>query len=114
MFFMPQALWQEYPVFPPDNYQQWSDACEALADLRGLLSFHLEIIVWDMYGNGSIELMDEDSLVSILAPLNRITAPRFEVEMNFAIPETVQRRIGTTSFTIVVRQRPWDHGLSPL
>ncbi|KAF2653294.1 hypothetical protein K491DRAFT_718128 [Lophiostoma macrostomum CBS 122681] len=81
---------------------QWSKGCEALEDLHSLLSLRLEIFVC------GFDIVEEDVLVYMLAPLTRITAPMFEVEMNVPIPLSVQDRLGRLPFTLEVLERPLD------
>ena len=114
MFLAPKRYWPAHEMFPPDNYKQWSEGCQAQEDLRGLHSLRLEIIVWDTHDQKDAAAVEDDSLVSILEPLNRVTAPLFEVEMNLAIPKTVQKRLGTLAFMVVVKQRPYNTIVFPI
>ncbi|KAF2463883.1 uncharacterized protein BDR25DRAFT_272402 [Lindgomyces ingoldianus] len=114
IFLTPQRYWPEHERFPPDNYCQWSTSCETLQNLRGLRSLHVEIIVWDTHEREDSTAVEDDALVSILEPLNHVSAPLFEIEVNIAIPETVLERLGKRTFTLVVKSRPYDRILFPL
>jgi hypothetical protein len=57
--------------------------------------------------------VDGDSLVAVLEPLNRVTAPRFELEINLAVNKRVRERLGDMAFIIVVKSRPYNTVLFP-
>jgi hypothetical protein len=100
--------------FPLDNFREWPIACRNLKDVEALRSLHIQISVWDTEkcdGSGSI---DDDSLTSILAPLNRITILAFEFEMNIPISDGVLPNLGHLTFVPVVKQRPFNHMLTPI
>ncbi|KAF1962962.1 hypothetical protein CC80DRAFT_461435 [Byssothecium circinans] len=115
IFLTPQRYWPEHKRwFPPDNYCQWPTSCATLQNLRGLRSLHVEIIVWDTFEREDATAVEEDALISILEPLNHVSAPVFDIEMNMAMPETVLERLGKLTFTLVVKSRPYDRVLFPL
>jgi hypothetical protein len=109
IFLSPKDGWPNPQIFPPDNYTLWSDGCKSLQDLSGLHSLRFNIIVWDFLHSNRKDhtLVNHDSLLSILEPLQGIKAPLYEVEMNLPIPEAVQTVLGETSFTLVVKERPY-------
>jgi hypothetical protein len=82
--------------------------------MRGLRSLYLDIIVWHTIDQKDASAVDDESLVEILRPLQELDAPEFVVEMNFGIPEKVERVIGERRFGLVVRERPFDRVLSPV
>lgn len=107
IFVIPERYKPIKEFFPPDSSQRWSEACLALKDLQGIQSLRLDIIV--RYKFDYQAELEDDTLVSILGPLNRVKAPLFEVELNSSIPVTALERLGKLSFTVVVRQRGYDN-----
>ncbi|KAH4227128.1 hypothetical protein HBI06_105060 [Parastagonospora nodorum] len=114
MFLTPQRYWPNHDAFPPDNYREWSTSCALLQSLHGLRSLQVEIIVWDTFERNDPAAIEDDALTFILEPLNNISAPLFEVEMNMALPKSVLERLGKLSYTLVVRHRPYDDVLYAL
>lgn len=100
-------------MFPPDNYREWTASCAILKEMHGLRSLHVDIIVWDTHKREDPTIADDDALISFLQPLNRISAPFFEVEMNMTLPEVVLESLGKLKFTLVVKRRPYERRLFP-
>lgn len=82
--------------------------------MRGLHSLRIEMIVWDHAHVQDTAVVDTESLSFILEPLNKISVPFFEVEMNWPIPNVMLTKLGQLAFTLVVRQRPFDYQLTIL
>jgi hypothetical protein len=57
--------------------------------------------------------VDDDSLMAVLEPLNRVTAPRFELEINLAVNKRMRERLGDMAFIIVVKSKPYNTVLFP-
>jgi hypothetical protein len=106
MFLGKTEYWDSGIWVPPDDSMQWSEACQAFEDLHGLRSLRMEIFIQTP--------VKEDSFVHILAPLNRITASLFEIEMKMTIPPSVQEILGPFNFTTEAKQRPRRIGLEEL
>jgi hypothetical protein len=114
MFLTPQRHMPAHGHFPPDNFRDWPIACQILKEMQSLRSLHVQLIMWDIEkcdGSGSI---DDDSLTSILTPLNQITVPAFKVEMNISISNGVLASLGHLTFVPVVKERPFNHMLTPI
>jgi hypothetical protein len=105
LFLAPKDYMPAHKHFPPENFSQWPDTCRTLNKMQGLRSLRIEIIVWDFYRKGSA-FVDNMSLGHVLEPLNQITVPFFEVEMNLPIPDVVLERLGQLAFIFVERERP--------
>jgi hypothetical protein len=90
-----------------------AEGCRALEGLRGLRSLCVEMVIGDVAHRQDATMVDDDSLVAILEPLNRVAAPLFKVEINLAVNEMVRERLGEMAFTIVVKSRPYDTILFP-
>jgi hypothetical protein len=108
LFLTPKEVMPAHQHFPPDNFTQWPASCHTLKNMRGLRSLQIEIIVWDFHRKGSA-FVDEESLELIFEPLNCISVPYFEVEMNMQMPDSLLAKLGQITFNLVVRQRPFDH-----
>jgi hypothetical protein len=113
MFLTPRQYWPAGTNFPPDNYEHWAEGCRALKRLRGLRSLCVEMIVGDMHHRQDATTVDDDSLVAVLEPPNRVTAPWFELEINLAVNKRVRERLGDMAFIIVVKSRPYNTVLFP-
>jgi hypothetical protein len=114
MFLTPGRHMPAHKHFPPDNFTQWPITCQTLNEMQGLRSLRIEMIVRDIeYRNGSGSV-DDDSLVYILEPLNRISVPIFEVGMNMPIPDGVLAKLGKLTFIPIVRQRSFNNRLTRL
>jgi hypothetical protein len=114
MFLTPKRIMPAHGYFPPENFSQWPMVCQTLKDMQALRSLCIEMIVWDIEycdGSGSV---DDESLAFILEPLNRVVVPVFEVELNIPIPDVVLTKLGQITFNLVVKQRPFNHGLTPI
>jgi len=111
IFLTPQRYYPEKEWFPPDNYRQWPTSCALMQSLHGIRSLQVEIIVYHTHDHNDTAAVEEDALFCILEPLNHVSAPLFEVEMNMGVPKTVLERLGTLAFTLVVKNRPFNDGL---
>ncbi|KAH3964650.1 hypothetical protein HBH70_126260 [Parastagonospora nodorum] len=111
IFLTPQRYYPDEEWFPPDNYRQWPTSCALVQSLHGLRSLQVEIIVYYTHDHQNTAAVEEDAILRILEPLNHVSAPLFEVEMNVAVPETVLEKLGTLAFTLVVRNRPFNDSL---
>ncbi|PVI01624.1 hypothetical protein DM02DRAFT_561213 [Periconia macrospinosa] len=105
LFLMPLNIWSGKRGFPPEHLQTWTLACEALKKLRGIRYLFVEMLVWDLFDRVNASAVDDDSLVTILQPLNGLEAPHFVVEMNIAIPKSVLARLGKLAFVSLVKTR---------
>lgn len=101
-------------MFPPDNYGEWAASCALLSKLHGIRTLCVDMIVWDTSERVDMTAVEDDALVAILEPLNQVSAPVFEVELNLALPENVLAKLGKLAFTLTVRKRPYDRVLFPL
>jgi hypothetical protein len=108
MFMAPCIYFPGSESFPPDNYQRWSQACQVLQKLRHLRSLYVEINMWDGMDLNNATGADDDSLIAILGPLCHVTAVDFRVELNLDIPITVHAKLNNPTFTVVVKQRPYN------
>ncbi|KAF2635432.1 hypothetical protein P280DRAFT_473832 [Massarina eburnea CBS 473.64] len=108
IFLMPLSDWPpEYPSLPPESRAKWPVACQAIQKMRGLRQLYVEINVHDAYDR-TMSAKDTELFVSVLRPLNSITVPSFEVELNRVLPDTVLQQLGKTTFTTIVKQRPFN------
>jgi hypothetical protein len=114
LILTPAAWWTHNSTFPPEGLARWTDGCRAVRGMRGLRSLYFDIIVWHTIDQEDASAVDDESLIEILKPLQELDAPEFVVEMNFGIPEKVERVIGERRFRFVVRERPFDRVLSPV
>ncbi|EAT79525.1 hypothetical protein SNOG_13198 [Parastagonospora nodorum SN15] len=111
IFLTPRQYYPEHEWFPPDNYVQWPTSCAIVQSLHGLRSLQVELIVRDTHDRKNETLVEEEALFSILKPLTLVSAPLFEVEINMAVPETVLKKLGELTFTLVVKYKPYEHSL---
>jgi hypothetical protein len=82
--------------------------------MQALHSLHVQMIVSDIEKCDSSGSIDNDSLTSVLAFLNRNTVPAFKVEMNIPIPDDVLANLGHLTFVPVMKERPFNHTLTPI
>jgi hypothetical protein len=108
MFLTPKAFWPAGPMFPPDNYDHWTNACRALKELKGLRFLCVELVVGDTNFRHLSTTVDDESLLAILQPLNGLRLDIFVVEISLEVNERVRERLGELAFTVVVRKRPYN------
>lgn len=113
LFLTPHATWGQKGTFPPERMMSWKLACEAMKKLRAIRYLFVEMLIWDLFDRVNASAVDDDSLVTILEPLNELQARQFTVEMNIAIPDGVLARLGKLAFVPVVRKRPYERQLDP-
>ncbi|KAF2468915.1 uncharacterized protein BDR25DRAFT_230701 [Lindgomyces ingoldianus] len=108
MFLTPKDYWSKHENYPPENFANWTESCNALQDLRDLRTLRIDIVVYDSFDREHPGAVDDASLVSILQPLKDIKAQVLEVELNFPIPDTVRRALSKINFTISTKKRPYN------
>jgi hypothetical protein len=93
---------------PPENYQHWNTACEALRTLRKLHSLKIEMVIWNHDRGHDSKPVHHDSLVFIFGALMELKAHSFVVELNMELPVSIRTALGDLPFTITVQERSYD------
>lgn len=92
--------------FPPENYDDWTAGCEALATLPQLQLLKVDMVILAQRLRSEIGV-DLESVIFILRTLKQVKARQFTVEINFEIPESVKDAIGKVPFDMIHRKRPY-------
>jgi hypothetical protein len=106
LFLTPMARWMNCSL-PPENYNQWQTACEALCTLKSLHLLKIDMVVWNQQDHNSNGVSHE-ALVFIFKALEKVHAQTFQIELNMELPDSVKEAIGGLHFEISLKERPYD------
>jgi hypothetical protein len=109
LFRTPMQRFQDCSL-PPENYNHWRAACDALRTLADLHSLKIDMTVWNYTRGHDSRPSDHESLMSIFEALVKIKARFFVVELNIELPTSVRHALGGLPFEIADQERPysWD------
>jgi hypothetical protein len=95
---------------PPENYNHWRAACDALRTLTDLHTLKIDMTVWNYTRGNDSKPPHHESVMSIFEPLVKIKARSFVLELNIELPPSVRHALGELPFEIVNLERPynWD------
>lgn len=118
IFVVPMRTALPRQFLPPEHYSNWQAACEAVASLKTLRSFIVDMVIKNWYDGktpmqNATQGVETKAFISILGPINSINAPEVVVELNVEIPEAVSSILGPLNFRVEQRQRPYDSYLFP-